>query len=529
MSEPRFILEIARGGDPLVKYPVYGERLVIGRADSCEIALPCEMVSREHCSLHIENGQWVVQDRSKNGVFIGKRRIHREPVEEGQPFSVGSYDLTLYSGATPADGILTQAFQGAMYEEIIEVSDGVVTGRAVLRVLKGPKSGRVFSINRSRVSVGPSGCQIECASVQGEPWFHLRVVRGRCSVDPGSIPVYLHGQRVRELTPIYPEEQLECNGSTFLVDYETERRSRGEREAKGKLHGSSKPIRELRRVLARVARHDAPVLVWGESGVGKELVARTLHQHGMRGDGPFVAINCASLPLSLMESALFGHEAGAFTGADQRHYGAFQRADGGTLFLDEIGEMAPEAQAKLLRVLESGEVLPVGAEAPLYPDVRIVAATHQDLPELVAEGKFRQDLLFRLAVLSVRVPPLRDRLEDLRDLVEALLAHIAPNATVGLGCFTKLRTHSWPGNVRELKNVLTRAVVLHGHHLEPHHFCFDPWGFDPDVGTAVNPTQEERQQLKKAMREADGNKSEAARILGIPRTSLLYKLRKHKL
>jgi transcriptional regulator with GAF, ATPase, and Fis domain len=229
--------------------------------------------------------------------------------------------------------------------------------------------------------------------------------------------------------------------------------------------GRSAKMRELYELLARVAPSDVPVLVVGETGTGKELVARALHEHGPRRAKPFLAENCAAVPANLLESELFGHKRGSFTGAVADRMGRFVAADGGTLFLDEIGDMPLAMQAKLLRVLQDGEVRAVGANASVKVDVRVVAATNRDLKEMCARGTFREDLYFRLAVVVVAVPPLREREGDVRLLAAAFLGRYAgemqrPGARLGDEALTALERWRWPGNVRELQNELQRALAL---------------------------------------------------------------------
>jgi DNA-binding NtrC family response regulator len=235
----------------------------------------------------------------------------------------------------------------------------------------------------------------------------------------------------------------------------------------GAFVGGSPAMREVYRAISRVAACDATVLVLGESGTGKELVASEVHRRSKRADGPLVTLNCAAIPENLLESQLFGHKKGAFTGATADHAGAFQAADGGTLFLDEVGELAPQLQAKLLRVLEDRKVTPVGATQETAVDIRLVAATNQDLVRLAAEGNFREDLLFRLKVIDVRLPRLAERGDDVGLLAAHFLAHFAqkhsrPGLTLGADALEKLRRHSWPGNVRELSNAIEKVAVLAG-------------------------------------------------------------------
>ena len=231
------------------------------------------------------------------------------------------------------------------------------------------------------------------------------------------------------------------------------------------LIGRSQAMQEIYRTMARLVGTDLTVMISGESGTGKELVARALHDYGKRRRGPFVAVNMAAIPRELIESELFGHEKGAFTGATARFLGRFAQANRGTLFLDEIGDMPPEAQTRLLRVLQEGEFTTVGGRESIQTDVRIVAATHRDLRQLIRQGLFREDLFYRLNVVPVRLPPLRERREDVGDLARHFLAQAAeeglPQKTVNAAGLDLLRRYDWPGNVRELENMMRRIAALY--------------------------------------------------------------------
>ena len=229
--------------------------------------------------------------------------------------------------------------------------------------------------------------------------------------------------------------------------------------------GRSAPMQEIYRVIARLVGTDLTVMINGESGTGKELVAKAIHDYGKRRGGPFIAVNMAAIPRELVESELFGHEKGAFTGANARKVGRFEQAEGGTLFLDEIGDMPLEAQTRLLRVLQSGEFMPVGGRLPIKADLRIVAATHRDLRQLVAQGLFREDLFYRLNVVPIRLPPLRERVDDIPALVQHFLNSARldglPPKTVEPAAMARLKAYHWPGNVRELENLVRRLTVLY--------------------------------------------------------------------
>lgn len=302
--------------------------------------------------------------------------------------------------------------------------------------------------------------------------------------------------------------------------------------------GASAAMREVQKTIGRVADGDVNVLITGETGTGKEVVAQTLHRSGRRASGPFVAVNCAAIPAALLESQLFGHVKGAFTGATSDHTGALRAADGGTLLLDEIGDMDLAMQAKLLRVLQEREVTPLGGR-PVKVDLRLVCATHRDLVREVAEGRFRQDLYYRIAVVPIALPPLRDRLADIVELAEHFLALTAgPGAPRRLAAdaAARLVAHRWPGNVRELRNVVERAAALTREPvLGAADFAFlDEGQAETAQGMEAMPGETlpealarvERAMILRALSEAGGNRARAARSLGIARQALYERMRR---
>ena len=299
------------------------------------------------------------------------------------------------------------------------------------------------------------------------------------------------------------------------------------------LVGNSAGMRTVQKAIGRLADSDASVLISGETGSGKEVVARALHFHGRRRSKPFVALNCAAIPADLLESQLFGHVRGAFTGAVTDTLGSFRAAQGGTLFLDEIGDMAPALQAKLLRVLEDRVVTPLGGK-PVPVDVRIVSATHRDLAADVHSGKFREDLFYRLGVVPLSLPPLRERLADIVELAEHFLAQFAtPPRQLSAEAAARLLAHDWPGNVRELRNAMERVSALgQGQTIAAAELDFlrprPP--STPDVPAADLPgavARLEEAMIRRALTETGGNRSEAARRLGIHRQLLHEKLRRY--
>jgi sigma-54 specific flagellar transcriptional regulator A len=322
--------------------------------------------------------------------------------------------------------------------------------------------------------------------------------------------------------------------------------------------GGSVAIRQVHRLMEQVARYDTGVLLLGESGTGKEMAARYIHELSPRSGKPFVPVNCGAIPPELLESELFGHEKGAFTGAITARVGRFEFAEGGTLFLDEIGDMPHAMQVKLLRVLQERCFERVGSNRPIRCDVRVVAATHRDLDLAISEGKFREDLYYRLNVFPVVMPPLRERIEDLPDLCENLLARIAASTgqvvTLSRAALQALSGYRWPGNVRELGNLLERLVILHGGRVVD--VCDLPERYRahlPTVAPVPDPApmitaiedasgvlpldgldlkdhlaQLELSLIREALERSNGTVAEAARLLRMQRTTLVEKLRKYR-
>jgi DNA-binding NtrC family response regulator len=302
------------------------------------------------------------------------------------------------------------------------------------------------------------------------------------------------------------------------------------------LIGSSRAMRAIQKTIGMVADSNATVLIMGETGTGKELAARAIHEHGHRAGKPFIAVNCAAIPGELMETELFGHVRGAFTGATSDRAGAFQQADGGTVFLDEIGDMALDLQAKILRALQERIVTPVGGK-PAAVDVRVIAATHRDLQERVSEGSFREDLFYRLHVVPIHLPPLRERIPDIVPLAEHFLQQ-SPGKTLSADAAATLIKHAWPGNVRELKNAMERtAVLVRGDVIKAVDLDFITesaersntiagWP-DEDLPSAVSRLEE--MLIRRALQRCSGNRADAARALGIHRQLLYSKLKRYSI
>jgi two-component system, NtrC family, nitrogen regulation response regulator NtrX len=394
---------------------------------------------------------------------------------------------------------------------------------------------------------GMTGLEALPEYLAASPTMPIVMMSGRASLSDAVQATKLGAFHFLE-KPLSPESVLLTLRSALELRQarELNRVLRDELGADTTLVGSSEPMRAVRALIDRVAPTDARVLITGESGTGKELAAAAIHRLSPRAAGPFVRLNCAAIPRDLVESELFGHEKGAFTGATERRRGRFELADRGTLFLDEVGDLGAEAQAKLLRALEAGEIERVGGSAPIPVDVRILAATNKDLRAEAAAGRFREDLFYRLLVIPMHLPPLRERRDDVPVLCEHFLTRY--QARTGRGparladsALEALAHHSWPGNVRELANIIERLAILHtgaevragdvrpllaAERAAP--AADDAHGYQPDDDRSLSDRLDdyERYLLHAALRDAAGSVAEAARRLRTDRPNLYRRLRR---
>jgi len=354
------------------------------------------------------------------------------------------------------------------------------------------------------------------------------------------VPSFFSSSRffLKVIHRVIPGRRLERQREAALVLKEEV----ADRWSDGRIVGRSPAMQSLFRQIEKVADSSSSVLVMGESGTGKELVARALHLQSRRREGPFIRVNCGALAEGVLESELFGHEKGAFTGALRRKRGRFELADSGTILLDEIAEVPPPVQVKLLRILQEREFERVGGEETLSVDVRVIAATNRDLKAEVDAGRFREDLFYRLYVIPLRLPPLRERRDDIPLLCDHFLARLCremarPPVTLEPEALNLLMVYEWPGNIRELENILERAIVLcEGSRVTPSDLPFTRRDATPAVRlpAAFQPLREvveevERQMIARAMEAAGGVKTEAARLLDLKPSVLYYKLEKYGL
>jgi DNA-binding NtrC family response regulator len=535
-------VRVTLGSDHLFDFQLRGGRTVVGRSDRCDCILPDDTVSRTQCIFQSgDAASWTLINKSERGTLLNGERIDgSHPLVDGDSLRAGVYTLEFSaSGPTSGADVPTRIIPNAEHEQLLHAtSDHYAVGMAILRFTGGPLEGQVVELASTRQPLGGPSSVVPMPGLPTDlPAAWIRVSRGRPMIEPSRYLCFLDGLPVLHLMPIHPNDDLRLGPHSFKVAYAAVERPTPGGDTLGGLVGTSPAMRKALGQIEVLAGHDEAVLIIGESGTGKELAARALHDAGPRHDGPFEALNMATLPPELFESQLFGHVKGAFTGADQDKRGAFQCASGGTLFLDEIGELRPDLQAKLLRVLESAEVRPVGGDEAEFPDVRVVAATNRDLLAMVTAGTFRRDLYFRLAVLTVYLPPLREHTEDIPAIARALLERHHPAFGITDAALAALRGYAWPGNVRELRNVLTRAVVLgRVNPIPPESIVFQPWSFEEAAGapapldmrvTELAANAAERDAILQKLAETEGNRREAARRLGIPKSTLTYRMAKH--
>jgi Nif-specific regulatory protein len=563
----------------------------IGRDAGMGLTLGDSKVSRHHATISREGDEWMVSDaESRHGTFVNGERVIKQTLRDGDQLQIGSTmlrfeqtgdmdNVALHLAATEypvrSDERLQVFYQLAEATAAIDDADAALR-RALAAIVA------VLGCDRGVIALGASPQTLRrAAEVQARDLVIGRVVidsvltRGEAVLlDGASIPsgATLERQGVRSAMAAPLRLRERTLGLVYVDD-----RGRGDRFGQDDLEllvavarlagvivdvsaryeravalvevaqseriapeliGKSEQIRQVRREVERFGATDLPIHLTGESGVGKELVARALHVTSPRSGASFVAVNCAAMPDSLLESELFGHVRGAFTGADKARRGKLALADRGTLFLDEVADLSPAAQAKLLRVLEDGEVIPVGSETSIRVDLRVVSASHKDLRRAVAEDKFRQDLYYRLAGAEISIPPLRERGADVIELAETfLLAQIRKGrpgpSRLSSEAVAALAAYPWPGNVRELRHAMERAcAIASGDTIEASDLALrtPATSAGPSVVRGSLSSQfaaldaTERKLVEEAMAKANGNVSEAARLLGITRIMMKRRL-----
>ena len=534
-------LVFLRRGEEVLRFALDRPRIVLGRGDRCDVVIPDPEVSRQQALVVLSGESAMVEDLSGKGTLVGGERTQKSTLTDGAEIALGQWRAVFRAHGASADETPETEVRGTVAQPRADASERWQAAQLRLR------SGGAESVHRlvgEGVTLGKdpgNDLVLEDRFVSGK---HLRITRHGARflvLDHASTNgTWLGAVRLFEAeVPLHTQLHL---GETDLV-LEPAAPARKDAPATWQgLVGEDPAVRLLIDLIERVAPSSAAVTVLGESGTGKELVARAIHARSPRAERPFVPVNCAAISKELIESELFGHEKGAFTGAVATHKGAFEEADGGTLFLDEIGELPLDLQAKLLRALESGEIKRVGSSRPTHVDVRVVAATNRDLLAASRSGQFRDDLYYRLCVVPLTLPPLRNRRGDIPALAQHLLAQFSPRGqTVRFtpAALARLEAHPWPGNVRELRNVVHRALLLRrGTAIDEADLSFDP---DPSPrlreghalagqyipGRKLEEMLElaERQIVESALRQFNNNRERVARELGVARSTLFKRLK----
>jgi len=527
-----------RRGEEVLRFALGEDRVVLGRGDRCDVTIPDPEVSRQHVALLLEGGKCLLQDLSGKGTAVAGAKVTQGEVPDGADIALGQWRAIFRAHSAKDDTAATEIGQRT---EIVSRAEEADAPRlpAQVRVRQGAQESTV-RLQGDSFTMGKDAGNDVVLNHRFVSGRHVKVTRQHNRfhvVDQHSTNgTWLNGVRVFEAElPFFSTLRVGEAEVTF------EPLSAGPKSIgnyKG-IIGNEPSMKQLAELIERVAPSSAAVAVFGESGTGKELVARALHDGSTRAQAAFIPVNCAAISKELIESELFGHEKGAFTGAANARKGAFEEADGGTLFLDEIGELPLDLQAKLLRALESGEIKRVGASRPLNVDVRIVAATNRDLLAAAHDGKFREDLYYRLCVIPLHLPPLRNRKNDILPIAEHFVRVFSPRGqTVRLtdAASEALLAHSWPGNVRELRNVIHRALLLRkGPNIDAGDLTFDSRidkttgldmaEFQPGLTLEQMLQRAERQFVEAALRRFNNNRERVAKELGVARSTLFKRLK----
>ncbi|WP_225410647.1 sigma 54-interacting transcriptional regulator [Stigmatella hybrida] len=529
-----------RRGEEVLRVGLSHERVVLGRGEQSDVVLPDPDISRRHVALQHDGTRCVLEDLSGRGTLVSGKPMQRGELADGEDITLGQWRAVFRQRGGGQEEAPTGVSSSTALQGPSRLAE---PGQPVrLRVKQGATE-FIHEPRRDSFTLGKDpGCDVVVQDrfisgrhlkvTQREGFFHVVDLNSTNGTFLGTtrifeVEVALHtALRIGE-TELFLEPRSAPQGGTALHG----------------LVGNEPSMRQLMDLVERVAPSSAAVTILGESGTGKELVARALHTCSTRADQPLVPLNCAAISRELIESELFGHEKGAFTGAQGARKGAFEEAHGGTLFLDEVGELPLDLQAKLLRALESGEIKRVGASRPLHVDVRVVAATNRDLLAAAREGRFREDLYYRLCVIPLVLPPLRNRRGDIAPLAEHFVRTYAPRGqTVKLtpAALERLQQHPWPGNVRELRNVVHRALLLRkGAKIDGEDISFDaefgresalsalpvPPELPPGMTLEQMMTRLERQIIEGSLRRHGGNREKVGKELGLARSTLFKRLK----
>ncbi len=530
-----------RRGEEVLRLSMGEERVVLGRGDRCDVVIPDPEVSRQHVALHLEDDRCVLQDLSGKGTEVAGKRITDGEVRDGADIALGQWRAIFRMTSRGDDSLATEMGPRTELLASAEASDSVKLP-AQVRVRAGGQE-TTHKLQTESFTAGKDAGNDLVLNQRFVSSRHLKVTRRHnrfLVADQNSTNgTWINNVRVFEAeVPFF--STLRVGEGEIIIEPALSKQAPSETGTFG-LIGGDQSVKALIELIERVAPSTAAVAIFGESGTGKELVARAVHSQSNRAQAAFIPVNCAAISKELIESELFGHEKGAFTGAMNARKGAFEEADGGTIFLDEIGELPLDLQAKLLRALESGEIKRVGAPRPITVDTRVVAATNRDLLAMSREGKFREDLYYRLCVIPMSLPPLRSRPGDIRALAEHFVRLHGPRGQRVVllpNAITALEGHPWPGNIRELRNVIHRALLLRrGPNVDAGDLKFDAVPerpmtsgsgaveHQPGMSLEAQLARAERLIVESAIKRLGGNKEAAARELAVSRSTLFKRLK----
>jgi DNA-binding NtrC family response regulator len=540
-----------------------GQSLLVGRTPPADVLLADPTVSRQHARLSLDKGVLLIEDAgSHNGLLVNGAPVARAVVSSGDRVRIGSFDVLVWGAARMAEPELRELsalrFVARLGEELeraryarrplwlcaLRWPARAAAPEQVLRAQQALRSIDRFCLHAPHITLS---LLVECDGAQARALaaaVRERAGAGVAAALVAAPPSELSAEAL--IATAVDRVQRAAPGAALGDDDAPAERDAGAPPADSIVTGAQ--TSRLFELAARTGHADLPVLVLGETGAGKEVLARAFHERSRRARGPFCEINCAAIAPGLVESTLFGYEKGAFTGAQRRTAGLFEQAHGGTLFLDEVGELSAGAQSALLRVLESKRIRRVGAAQEHAVDVRVIAATHRELRDLAERGQFREDLIYRLEALTLRVPPLRERKDEIEPLAELFLRRAArkwgaPARALSEPARQLLVAYGWPGNVRQLRNAIERAVaVCTGELIEPgdlpEHLhdaasAALPSSLPPSGGGPGSLPEQVRAfeiaRIREALAASGGNRSQAARQLGLPRRTLGSKLREYGL
>jgi DNA-binding NtrC family response regulator len=527
-----FELLVSKMGKELITLPLDKETFRIGRIGTNDLSLPDPAISRHQCQLISKKDRVILEDHSGRGTLVDGETQKKTALQPGSKINLGNLEVTLREQTKQPAPAKTQAGGGT------SIIDGAATPSDDLILSGQPNNSNIkYKLQGSTISLGSDPANDLVIKENFVSKFHCRIFRkgdGWFVTDLDSTNgTYLNGIRIVEAR-LEPKAILALGQLKLSVNSKAPTAPETTFQNIVSVDPAMKPIFDI---IQRAAPTCETVLISGESGSGKELAAQAIHKLSKRSKSPVVSLNCSAMSRELLESELFGHEKGAFTGAQAQRKGLFEEANSGTLFLDEIGELHLDMQAKLLRALENGEIRRVGSNQPFNVDVRVIAATNRSLAERVQSGDFREDLYYRICVIEIILPPLRRRPKDIPILAQYFLDQVTSETepkTLSPKAIEALSKYKYPGNVRELKHIITRAAILCPQtKIEPEHLQFSP----PTLADRVAESkiyrkgktlrEVEIETMRQALDANDGNQKAAARVLGIARSTMIHKMEKY--